>query len=151
VGAEPNVVGALRDDGTQGLMIMVLPKVDLVGCVPSSTGHVVAQRDGAFDANSSVHDAIWLDGADEIAVLSGPNSELVTLSVKGHGVETSFRYPEVTYHEPNPRRVFAFDPVRHRLWVSVAGRLLAYDRSEYGLIPTEFTPSCPAESIALVW
>jgi len=119
--------------------------------VQDSTGKVVAQREGAFESGACVHDALWLEQTEEIAVLAGPKATVFVLSMTGHHPDRQHISTEVLYHDPSPRRILAFDAPRQRLWASMLGRVAAFDRSDEQLVPVNVSVGCKAEAFSLVW
>jgi len=119
--------------------------------VQDSTGKVVVRREGAFESEACVHDALWLEQTGEIAVLAGPKATVLVLSMAGHHPDRKHVSTEVLYHDPSPRRILAFDANRQRLWASVLGRVAAFDRSDEQLVPLGVSVGCKAEAISLVW
>jgi len=121
--------------------------------VQSSDGSSSVRRHDAAASDACVEDAVWLDGSDQVAVVTGPEARVHLVSIRSSDVGQSLALGHSLWHDPRPHRRLAYDPARRRLWIALSDELGVLGHLPDGRLgPAPNTvPACPAESVTLLW
>lgn len=123
----------------------------LVVQTPDATSARSLEHAAAPDA--CVQDALWLEGTDDVAVVTGPDARVHLLSMSGSHAGETLVTAERLWNDTRPHRRLAYDPGRRRLWIALSDRTDVRRHDPTGRLEREdaVEPGCEAESVTLAW
>ncbi len=121
--------------------------------VSTPDGTSQARLENATAPDACVEDTLWLEGTEDIAIVTGPDIRIHLVSMVGAHDGESLVMPGNLWHDPRPHRRLAYDPSRSRLWIALSEQLEVRRRTPDGHLEREdtFEEGCDAESVTLVW